>query len=298
MNFIKSGNGVVVIFKDMVRPVSGESPVFGKLMDALRSGAEELVRDLIDKAQAIRKHSCGLFHADAEGNVYLGNDAVPATLANHLIKFVEAGVPVQPLIAFWERLKKNPSPTSRKDLYDFLVVNSVPLTEDGKFLGYRRVTNDYLDFHSGKIDNSVGSYVSMDRNLVDADRNNTCSSGLHVAAYHYAAEVYCAGSGRLIEVLVDPEDVVCVPPDYNQQKMRVCAYEVVRDCSGEKKTLVVEEEKGKNRRTYYLKNFKNPCKSMKLEDITSHKPSKAGHYSSVRASTTEEAYEEFLKRVK
>mgnify|MGYP000047132747 CR=1 FL=1 len=298
MNFIKSGNGVVVIFKDTIRPVRADSPVFEKLMDALRKNAEDLVRDLIDKAQAIRKHSSGLFHADENGTVYLGSEAVPATLANHLVKFMEAGVPVQPLIAFWDRLKKNPSPSARKDLYDFLVVNSVPLTEDGKFLGYRRVSDDYLDLYTGKIDNSVGSYVSMDRKLVDADRNNTCSTGLHVAAYNYAANVYGNGRGKLVEVLVDPEDVVAVPPDYDQQKMRVCAYEVVRDCSGEHKTLIVEEEQGKNRRTYYLRNFKNPCKSMTIEDITSHKPTKAGHYSSVRASTTEEAYQEFLKRVK
>lgn len=298
MNFIRSGNGVVVIIDNNVRPISADSPVFSKLMNALRENAEDLVRALIDKAQVIRKHTCGKFHADEDGNVYLGSETVPATLASHLIKFVEANAPIEPLINFWNKLKNNPNANARKDLYDFLVVNNVPLTEDGKFLGYRRVTDDYMDFYTRSIDNSVGSYVSMDREAIDSDRNNTCSTGLHVAAYNYAATCYYGGQGRLVEVLVDPEDVVCVPPDYNQQKMRVCAYEVVRDCTGEHKTLVVEDEKGKNRRTYYLKNFKNPCKSMTIEDITSHKPTKAGHYSSVRASTTEEAYQEFLKRVK
>jgi len=297
MNYIRSGNGVVVILDNAAKPISADNPVFGKLMDALRANLADVVRNLLDKAQTIRKHSCGKFHADDDGNVFLGAEAVPTTLANHLIKFIEANIPIEPLINFWNRLKLNPSADARKDLYDFIVVNNVPLTEDGKFLGYRKVDDDYLDFYTKTIDNSVGSFVSMDRDTVDPNRENTCSSGLHVAAYNYAAHCYYGG-GHLVEVLVDPEDVVCVPPDYNQQKMRVCAYEVVRDCTEERKTLIVEEEKGKNRRTYYLKNYKNPCKSMTVEDVTSHKPTKAGHYSSVRASTNEEAYQEFLKRVK
>src|SRR5690606_24725742 len=56
--------------------------------------------------------------------------------------------------------------------------------------------------------------------------NNTCSFGLHVACFDYAK-----GFGpRLIEVKVNPADVVCVPTDYNGTKMRVCKFEVIQEC--------------------------------------------------------------------
>jgi predicted RNase H-like nuclease (RuvC/YqgF family) len=42
---------------------------------------------------------------------------------------------------------------------------------------------------------------------------------------------YAKGFGeKLVEVLVNPADVVCVPVDYNGTKMRVCRFEVVAEC--------------------------------------------------------------------
>jgi hypothetical protein len=66
----------------------------------------------------------------------------------------------------------------------------------------------------------------MARDLVDDNPNNTCSAGLHVACFDYAK-----GFGsRLVEVKVNPRDVVCVPTDYNGTKMRTCRFEVVAEC--------------------------------------------------------------------
>jgi hypothetical protein len=66
----------------------------------------------------------------------------------------------------------------------------------------------------------------MDRGKVDADRERTCSAGLHVAAWNYAESFYF--NGHLLEVEVNPRDVVAVPTDYNNEKMRTCEYKVVR----------------------------------------------------------------------
>ena len=67
----------------------------------------------------------------------------------------------------------------------------------------------------------------MDRNEVDDNPDNTCSSGLHVAAYNYAKSF---SSGHLVEVEINPEDVVAVPNDYDGEKMRVCKFKVVKIC--------------------------------------------------------------------
>jgi hypothetical protein len=64
----------------------------------------------------------------------------------------------------------------------------------------------------------------MPRNQVNEDPNQTCSYGLHVANFDYASGF---GSGHMLEVEVHPADVVAIPVDYNQAKMRVCKYKVI-----------------------------------------------------------------------
>jgi hypothetical protein len=144
----------------------------------------------------------------------------------------KTGGDVKPLERFWDNLSKNPSKESRDELFLFLEHNHVPLTEDGHFIAYKGVNNDYTDRHSGEYDNSPGKKVSMKRSDVDNDRSITCSRGLHVASFHYAKHEY--GGDRLIMIKVNPKDVVSVPNDYNNQKMRCCEYRSLGDYTGEK----------------------------------------------------------------
>jgi hypothetical protein len=139
---------------------------------------------------------------------------------------MEAQMPVDILTKFWRNLKANPSFNSRKMLYKFLEHNGHPLTEDGCFIAYRGVTEDFKDLHTQTFNNAVGQVVEVSRSEVDDNPNNTCSNGLHVACHDYAK-----GFGpKLIEVKVNPKDVVTVPVDYNGTKMRVCKFEVMAEC--------------------------------------------------------------------
>lgn len=81
-----------------------------------------------------------------------------------------------------------------------------------------------VDNYTHRINNNIGQVVSIPRQQVDKDRNVTCSHGLHVANWEYA-KTY---SGTvLISVKVNPKNVVSVPVDYNNMKMRVCEYTVM-----------------------------------------------------------------------
>lgn len=154
---------------------------------------------------------------------------VGESLARRIVEWHKQGLPFEPLLQFHRRVVLNPSQDSVKDLYSFLDANDIPITPDGRFIGYKKVTRKggtLLDSHSRTIANQVGTTVSMPRGEVDPDRNNTCSSGLHVGAWQF---VKSFTGDVIVEVLVDPVDVVAVPPDYNQQKMRVCRYAVVRE---------------------------------------------------------------------
>jgi hypothetical protein len=64
----------------------------------------------------------------------------------------------------------------------------------------------------------------MERNMVDDNRNNTCSSGLHFCSHSYLASF---SGERTVIVKIDPADVVSIPSDYNDAKGRTCRYTVI-----------------------------------------------------------------------
>jgi hypothetical protein len=64
----------------------------------------------------------------------------------------------------------------------------------------------------------------MNRSDVDANQDNTCSTGFHVCSHTYL-EHFSAGIDLVVEI--DPRDVVAVPPDYDLSKMRLSSYRVL-----------------------------------------------------------------------
>jgi len=138
---------------------------------------------------------------------------------------LEEGFPVDALCEFLANLKLNPSKRAVDELYGFLENNNLPITPDGHFLAYKKVRADFTDSHTGTFDNSPGQIVTMPRESVDADRNVTCSRGLHIAARAYAESF--GQSGKLLVVKVNPIDVIAVPNDYDRQKMRCCRYQSI-----------------------------------------------------------------------
>jgi len=193
------------------------------------------------------KNQAGENGFDVVGDTVLINgEELPEALSKMLINLVTSNISTAPLVAFWNNLKSNPSFRSRKCLYDFLLANSCTITEDGHFICYKAVASNYLDKHSGTFDNQIGCVVEMDRSEVDDDPQHTCSKGLHVAAYSYARDVFLGQNDHLVLVKVNPADVVAVPYDYNNTKIRVCKYEVVDEIDvenrGEIKDLVWSNE--------------------------------------------------------
>ncbi|MEL2330844.1 hypothetical protein, partial [Klebsiella pneumoniae] len=69
-----------------------------------------------------------------------------------------------------------------------------PIADDGCIVIYKLLLKDgpsdhkefsYRDIHSQKVPQSVGTLVCMNESLVDPDRRNECSNGLHVARRQY-----------------------------------------------------------------------------------------------------------------
>jgi hypothetical protein len=208
---VNTGGKTTVLAKGDVR--------YQDVVKCIRENRLSDIPEILNTEAAFAKRGMTL----KDGLLYMDGEALPQSLSDRVLRLVEENLPIDIMVNFWQNLKKNPSYNARKMLYKFLEHNGHPLTQDGCFIAYRGVRDDFKDCHTGTFDNRVGQICEMPREGVDDNPNNTCSTGLHVACFDYAK-----GFGpQLVEVKVNPADVVAVPTDYNGTKMRVCKFEVV-----------------------------------------------------------------------
>jgi hypothetical protein len=184
---------------------------------------------LVDKIIEISKGQLQVIN----GTLHCRSVAIPTTHAifNWIQRYIEAGMPYDSLVAFLIRLVKNPSYRVRQDLLTFLEYGKLPITSDGYFLAYKKVSGTYKDIHSGTVDYSVGRKVAMPRCNVDDNPNNTCSAGLHVCSFDYLSHFGSTvnPTNRVVVCKIDPANVISIPTDYHNTKMRVCMLEVVQE---------------------------------------------------------------------
>jgi len=74
-------------------------------------------------------------------SLYLKGTTVPIEpgLGDKIMDFLDNGLPIEPLIKFWESCLRNPHFIAVKELFSFLECNNLPITEDGGFLGYKKL---------------------------------------------------------------------------------------------------------------------------------------------------------------
>jgi hypothetical protein len=231
VNYHVLSDSIVLNYSGKTLSVARGDKRFDSVLDAIRNSDLDVIPSLVDTIQKLA--NSGLEVKD--GLVWLDGEALPDALSNRVIAFQDDNLPFEGLIKFARKLKINPSFNSRQQLFKFLEHNGHPITTEGNFIAYRGVTEDFKDKHTGKFDNSVGSVCEMPRDQVDDNPNNTCSNGLHVACHDYAKDF----ASTVVEVEIDPTDVVCVPTDYNGTKMRVCKFKVVSVSEGVRKDQLV-----------------------------------------------------------
>ena len=232
--YLQHANSVTVILKGNSYNISEAHPKYAKVMEALQTEGmtESKLLKIISTKNAINIYGKGLFKIvdnhleDSKGNILHGS------LVERILKLHADGKPVKFLCRFLENLYKNPARHAIDELYLFLERNDLPITDDGCFVAYKGVDDDYSDLYSHKYKNTVGAVMEMPRHDVDDNRENTCSVGFHVGRFEYAND-YAGARGRLMICKVNPADVVSVPPDYDCSKLRTCRYEVIGEVTDE-----------------------------------------------------------------
>ena len=113
------------------------------------------------------------------------------------------------------------------DLLRFMERGDLPIADDGSIIIFKRLYRSkdgrYVDPHTRKVSQAIGSYVFMRESLVDPNRRNECSNGLHVGRRGYMGSF---SGDVLVLAKVRVEDVIAVP-DYDANKMRVCGYHII-----------------------------------------------------------------------
>jgi hypothetical protein len=177
-------------------------------------------------------------------NILFDGDVINSALADQILRFIQQGVgDYAPLVRFWEKLASNPNEHSRDQLYRWLKTHDFTITDNGDIVGYKGVIpvlEDRLErfesVHAGKahvdgkeisgrIPNNPGSIVTMPRSEVMHNPRIGCHTGLHVGTWAYAQNF---GHGAVLEVHVNPRDIVSIPTDCSDAKMRCCKYKVVQ----------------------------------------------------------------------
>lgn len=203
------------------------------------------IRDYFKNAKAnLLDQFSGNLITHADGSMEMGGTVIPADF----IAGLNGGASVTAFAAFIARLNNNPVPSSRADLFRWVAANpSVLLTNDGLVLGYRGQAADQHSIFSGygeitpvgengelgtthyisndHLPNFPGTVVSMPRECVNPDMNDSCSFGLHMGTFDYASAFSHSRETITINAF-DPADVVVVPGG-EDGKMRLCRYVVL-----------------------------------------------------------------------
>ena len=207
--------------------IDSTHPNYQKALDAVKSQNWNAFLDAVDLSRKVRDFVLNTDVQIVDGIIVYKGEAVHNTLTKRVISFMQQDLPFKPLLTFLYNMMENPSYRAVNELYDFLEVGELPITEDGHFLAFKNVKSDYKDIHSGTFDNSVGKVCEMPRYKVDEDKDRTCSSGLHFCSIAYLPSFSDSNGGHTMIVKINPKDVVAIPADYNNTKGRTCRYEVI-----------------------------------------------------------------------
>jgi len=239
-----SEDAIVVFYDGKPHSVRKDNVNFQLLKQALFDGRYEDVPQYLDIAKAVENFVEGDVEIKDEVVYYRGH-RLHGVVVDKLLEMLRGGLKdSSPLTNYISRLMDNPSSNSVEQLYTFLGYRSLPITPEGKVLGYKGVQSDFWS-STGNADtivvqgetnerhqilNEVGATIEVQRRCVDDNKDNHCSFGLHVGSYDYASG-WAGGDGKLLLVEFDPQDAVSVPTDCDFQKLRVSKYKVVADIS-------------------------------------------------------------------
>lgn len=242
LSYIISGDGTVTGVLDnkpfTIPPDAANSKA---IKDAIKRNHLKKLAELIDMPAHIKTLGKGKASI-VNGEVQYNGVTIHNTLTARILTLMKEGYSVKPMFRFLENLMQNPDERAIERLYDFLEVGKLPITEDGYFLAFKRVDDNYKSIQVSPdgtyFDNRIGKTLKEPREVCNPDPNETCSRGLHFCSLGYLRFYGKNHNGsKTVIVKVNPKNVVAIPNDHQNTKARACEYKVVGEhLEGDQKT--------------------------------------------------------------
>jgi hypothetical protein len=228
-------NGVAFFIGTKNYLATRDHPRFVNIVEAIRAQDYDRAILLLDEKEALSYYKpTSEDFALENGLVFLDGKPFTREVSDKVANLVRDGMSPEPLERCLRKLRLNQSASAQREALLFFVANGFMIHEDGDIIAYKKVSEDFRASHpnlDGSYNyNTVGAVIEMPREDVDDRRDVTCSFGLHAASLDYAQSF---GGSRLMVLKINPKDIVSIPSDYNNQKMRCCRYEVISEIQSE-----------------------------------------------------------------
>ena len=228
--FAYGDNSITILHKGKPNVITSDRANYRSILDAVKANDAELTYELLDEVAAIKTMTEG--RVTITGNkVFFDDEEIHGAIVSKLTHMLESGFTnLTGWMKFTEKLLSNPSMKSREQSYPFIARTDILITPEGNCRGYKGVRDDYKDRYTGNFDNSPGMKHKMSRRDVDDDVNHGCSYGFHIGSHKYA-DNWGGSDGKLMIVEFNPKHIVSVPSCSNYEKLRVCKYKVIEECT-------------------------------------------------------------------
>lgn len=257
MQYILGAKAVTFMLDGQPKTISRDAEIFKSAMQAIDNENLTDLRELLDIRKSVVQKMQNVSSAVTvkDNRLFYVEREITGLIATRVLEMLSLGLNISPMMKFIENLMNNPSKRAVDETFGFVDACSLPITEDGCILAYRKNGRGYFDSHShtvlskpvAKMDsNEIEEYthgvvsgkennvlqkiednqlvVSMPRNAVDEDKDRTCSKGLHFCSLDYLNHF---NGEHILVVKINPADIVAIPSDYNNAKGRCSKYIVV-----------------------------------------------------------------------
>ena len=153
LSFVQSNDGwsVVNISNGKSYNFNSDHPDYDILLKALTDGDVRTFETHISIAQAVNQYVEDSPIQVVDGQVMMNGEAIHHSMVTRIIENMQSGIPHEYLLVFLGNLLENISYRSRDQGYKFLEAQGLPITNDGCFLAYKTVGEDYLDKYTNKM---------------------------------------------------------------------------------------------------------------------------------------------------
>lgn len=171
--FTFSGNAITVFVNGVPHPIDSTHKNWDRIKSIVTGETPDVsADDLMSLINIKAEVEANLKEAGADGVVQVGNDGVTyngkvvsSYLTERMLEMLKDGIDITPWKRFMEKLYRNPSKQVIDELYLWMEKAGMPLVENGNFLAYKKVNDDYTSFHrnpDGSLcHNDIGTVVEM-----------------------------------------------------------------------------------------------------------------------------------------